>query len=79
MKLQNRFELIKFLLPKGKLSRWAIARDIFNYKEPINHPAEEARVAMLYNGLQTRERWKREFRHQRILKNISQGKFDDIG
>lgn len=70
--LQERFQAIKDILPKTKLSRWSDVRHLFQYKEQINRPAEEARAALFHLGFKTKEMWKEEFRFQRKIYNLSE-------
>lgn len=72
--LSVRFALEKpFLVPGSKARRWADMRWMFGHYEGCPLAAALARVEMIGQP-KTRERWKTEFRHQRILIGIGRGK-----
>lgn len=75
--LIDRFESIKPILPRGYLSRWAVARDIFGHVEP-NVPAAQRAIwdikslGAKFLSLDPRTRRHAKYRHQRELSAITQ-------
>ncbi len=72
--LQRDWRFAKEFLPRTRLARWAEFTGFFRHREERCHAATQAIYAIRDAGPKDRERWKREYRHQRRLVAITQGR-----
>jgi len=74
MNLLEEWKIMRPLLGRSsRAGRWAEMRCIFGHNEAEPRAATRARYTIRECGPKTRDRWKRQYRCERRIQNISRG------